>query len=193
MRGEYKRKSCGKCSTCELPPRARRIPDRDHGFDQMFGTTSACAENTPRRRPVTHHMGNYLRVRGEYSSISISLCAPRELPPRARRILLKTGDTGLGIGTTSACAENTRRPVYDWLSVWNYLRVRGEYYPTATRLYGAWELPPRARRIHTEAGKSHNRVGTTSACAENTYIGSIIYLTMRNYLRVRGEYTSVTT
>ena len=112
-----------------------------------------------------------------------------ELPPRARRIPFGAAHSQVNRGTTSACAENTRRPVYDWLSVWNYLRVRGEYYPTATRLYGAWELPPRARRIHTEAGKSHNRVGTTSACAENTYIGSIIYLTMRNYLRVRGEYS----
>ena len=67
VRGEYKRKSCGKCSTCELPPRARRIPDRDHGFDQMFGTTSACAENTYGKKHIILTMRNYLRVRGEYA------------------------------------------------------------------------------------------------------------------------------
>ena len=37
--------------------------------------------------------------------------------------------TGFYAGTTSACAENTPAP---WASIWNpwnYLRVRGEYYP----------------------------------------------------------------
>ena len=37
------------------------------------------------------------------------------------------------MGTTSACAENTRRK---WLmgdGFWNYLRVRGEYPPFAGR------------------------------------------------------------
>ena len=52
------------------------------------------------------------------------------------------------------------------------------------------ELPPRARRIlihDTEAGP---RIGTTSACAENTVFRASATATWRNYLRVRGEYNS---
>ena len=35
---------------------------------------------------------------------------------------------GVGGGTTSACAENTRALYTASLNCWNYLRVRGEYY-----------------------------------------------------------------
>ena len=31
-----------------------------------------------------------------------------------------------------------------------------------------WELPPRARRIHTNLPAYTEQIGTTSACAENT-------------------------
>ena len=51
-----------------------------------------------------------------------------------------------------------------------------------------WELPPRARRIHTPIrghGISH---GTTSACAENTGCARYPWGLAGNYLRVRGEY-----
>ena len=70
-----------------------------------------------------------------------------ELPPRARRILLKTGDAGLGIGTTSACAENTLWRGCVRRRRWNYLRVRGEYLLVWVPKKPAGELPPRARRI----------------------------------------------
>ena len=50
---------------------------------------------------------NYLRVRGEYDSISDAELLEQELPPRARRILIADhGHNNLN-GTTSACAENT--------------------------------------------------------------------------------------
>ena len=73
----------------------------------------------------------------------------------------------------------------------------------------AWELPPRARRIHpqryrllggggTTSACAENTKnphvepppthGTTSACAENTATAANLGLTGRNYLRVRGEY-----
>ena len=71
------------------------------------GTTSACAENTPIAFQVKPRRWNYLRVRGEYSSVLRSSPAVLELPPRARRIpefnLAQVRATG------------------------NYLRVRGEY------------------------------------------------------------------
>ena len=53
----------------ELPPRARRIQAKScngGSFDR-----------------------NYLRVRGEYGYRPIAGTHPRELPPRARRILLE--------------------------------------------------------------------------------------------------------
>ena len=50
------------------------------------------------------------------------------------------------------------------------------------------ELPPRARRIHAYGGIEAGIEGTTSACAENTISMCGCRPTMRNYLRVRGEY-----
>ena len=55
---------------------------------------------------VTH--GNYLRVRGEYMKMINIRKRRAELPPRARRILPFKVKTNILIGTTSACAENTR-------------------------------------------------------------------------------------
>ena len=50
------------------------------------------------------------------------------------------------------------------------------------------ELPPRARRIRIIVCCHRRTLGTTSACAENTfYILRRVQL-LRNYLRVRGEY-----
>ena len=50
-------------------------------------------------------------------------------------------------GTTSACAENTARPLHHAAGSGNYLRVRGEYHHTPHNLAVLAELPPRARRI----------------------------------------------
>ena len=70
----------------------------------------------------------------------------------------------------------------------NYLRVRGEYHREHDDEESFLELPPRARRILLTCGEAIAPVGTTSACAENTwFIGGGIG-TRGNYLRVRGEY-----
>ena len=96
----------------------------------LTGTTSACAENTARGWFFWPREWNYLRVRGEYRSEMTALIPCPELPPRARRILT-TPDSKLGgYGTTSACAENTRRRGCQKRKNRNYLRVRGEYCPT---------------------------------------------------------------
>ena len=67
VRGEYASSTCMMSMMVELPPRARRI----HGVQQapvvVLGTTSACAENTPRQWLPQPRTRNYLRVRGEYS------------------------------------------------------------------------------------------------------------------------------
>ena len=152
----------------ELPPRARRI-HLTAGLREAFrGTTSACAENTNSLRTAPGLGRNYLRVRGEYTGL-------RSTPPATP-------------GTTSACAENTsenRRPRGGFR---NYLRVRGEYVLSPTPVACWWELPPRARRIRRALSMACSRIGTTSACAENTAGAAAGPPAGWNYLRVRGEY-----
>ena len=111
-----------------------------------------------------------------------------ELPPRARRIpLMRCHSTSL-MGTTSACAENTRIDRTFACSPQNYLRVRGEYRPVAGSISNSTELPPRARRIPSCKSWGRPNRGTTSACAENTRKPGKPLASLRNYLRVRGEY-----
>jgi len=50
------------------------------------------------------------------------------------------------------------------------------------------ELPPRARRIPGITPKHNPSTGTTSACAENTWVSWVPGRLSWNYLRVRGEY-----
>ena len=127
-------------------------------------------------------------MRGEYHNSVVSNKPAAELPPRARRILalgIECFDTH---GTTSACAENTLR---NWpldTQLRNYLRVRGEYIALAILGLIKSELPPRARRIPSDAFSLSRVVGTTSACAENTTLTIKNPLPGVNYLRVRGEY-----
>ena len=73
-----------------------------------LGTTSACAENTEAGTADGDPLGNYLRVRGEYQATMLENTRQAELPPRARRILFTSLGTSVLVGTTSACAENTR-------------------------------------------------------------------------------------
>ena len=66
--------------------------------------------------------------------------------------------------------------------------MRGEY-ATAELLGGNYEeLPPHARRIPPSRVGDHGRIGTTSACAENTLKTHTEWVPLGNYLRMRGEY-----
>ena len=132
------------------------------------GTTSACAENTRSDRGGALFVGNYLRVRGEYALLPELFLLKSELPPRARRILGKDFLGDFFIGTTSACAENTLAYRTARTFIGNYLRVRGEYLLDDHGGVVVWELPPRARRIHSHGDHFDEILGTTSACAENT-------------------------
>ena len=67
--------------------------------------------------------------------------------------------------------------------------MRGEYPDPVDPIYLAEELPPRARRIHSNWVYRDYTLGTTSACAENTGAMNNYYDRRANYLRVRGEYT----
>ena len=168
VRGEYHTPRPKSNPHPELPPRARRI----HGVLQapvvVLGTTSACAENTVRALAFPLSAWNYLRVRGEYMLQIRVRVVDKELPPRARRIPSGVFCPSSGLGTTSACAENTTEISELASSVWNYLRVRGEYEVPSGSNHEDLELPPRARRIHQTLGWVTGCSGTTSACAENT-------------------------
>ena len=172
----------------ELPPRARRILLYAAAGMGASGTTSACAENTHPQLPGGRDVWNYLRVRGEYHSRPESPATPRELPPRARRILIISDNTSDAVGTTSACAENTAAAGWRGCRGGNYLRVRGEYFRLLSARSEPLELPPRARRIRGVMFATYVSDGTTSACAENTLEGWPETLSFWNYLRVRGEY-----
>ena len=152
------------------------------------GTTSACAENTVGVGVLCASGGNYLRVRGEYAPARPLGIFSSELPPRARRIPAREVMAAATEGTTSACAENTRRRGRWGFSHRNYLRVRGEYPPVRSWQPPLRELPPRARRIRRDCLYGHAQHGTTSACAENTRSDRGGALFVGNYLRVRGEY-----
>ena len=74
----------------------------------------------------------------------------------------------IGVGTTSAHAENTAKEAIRPHVYGNYLRARGEYKRLEAAEKNLEELPPRTRRI-PEVGKERiHEVGTTSAHAENT-------------------------
>ena len=147
VRGEYLQGRLDGCGFSELPPRARRIHILMNVAEPQVGTTSACAENTPRFSSSTKTRRNYLRVRGEYGDAPPKPLQNGELPPRARRI------PGLALtahacrGTTSACAENTTSRCGRSRQARNYLRVRGEYCCQESFYSLQLELPPRARRI----------------------------------------------
>ena len=108
MGGEYSWIAFWAGLPWELPPRARRIPGHHAGKYPASGTTSACAENTVYQPRYLGFSGNYLRVRGEYQATMLENTRQAELPPRARRILFTSLGTSVLVGTTSACAENTR-------------------------------------------------------------------------------------
>ena len=160
--------SPARTSRWELPPRARRIPSTDVLGRVRDGTTSACAENTSENSTVANIWGNYLRVRGEYRRRGHQKAEEAELPPRARRILHLASGAVHGLGTTSACAENTFIWQHQTSLNRNYLRVRGEYRVSPVRGCSHSELPPRARRIRKRRHTMRFLHGTTSACAENT-------------------------
>ena len=127
-------------------------------------------------------------MRGEYKTAVDAPSSTTELPPRARRIPGTAHRARSGHGTTSACAENTVSWCARAVSMWNYLRVRGEYTSSVVTSLRFSELPPRARRILSRHEGIRLEHGTTSACAENTSTVHPGPQGAWNYLRVRGEY-----
>ncbi len=69
--------------------------------------------------------------------------------------------------------------------------MRGEYSNAESKGTTSAELPPRARRILGRTESKIRLIGTTSACAENTYPHHHQCPWGWNYLRVRGEYDMI--
>ena len=172
----------------ELPPRTRRILHRFHPSRIMAGTTSAHAENTRIPACLLARKWNYLRARGEYQRQPQHSSQYAELPPRTRRIPPRSLIICFLVGTTSAHAENTLKPISPKVKFWNYLRARGEYDAMLALAKGGLELPPRTRRIRPPKHGPPWPRGTTSAHAENTIPAVVNIISFGNYLRARGEY-----
>ena len=86
VRGEYDDGLPNITAGQELPPRTRRIQLSTMIGAFAQGTPSAYAENTRCMASFAAATWNYLRVRGEYTSRTPPKAAPKELPPRTRRI-----------------------------------------------------------------------------------------------------------
>ena len=190
MRGEYELPGLFSITIPELPPHARRIRRVASVPGGVPGTTSACAENTPKPFGISTLTRNYLRMRGEYAARSFITNSTSELPPHARRIQSYDDFIRHLEGTTSACAENTSMMVSCTRLIRNYLRMRGEYPPYDKQNTVFLELPPHARRILYTPQTPRLGNGTTSACAENTLQQQAQQGWIGNYLRMRGEYLS---
>ena len=130
-------------------------------------------------------------MRGEYRKDGRIENLWPELPPHARRIRGVNPARRIIRGTTSACAENTEASHCLHEFHRNYLRMRGEYLMLVGSLWIRVELPPHARRIPGVLQDPRQRLGTTSACAENTATHKGLFIKLRNYLRMRGEYRYV--
>ena len=172
----------------ELPPRTRRIPEKNCPQFFHHGTTSAHAENTTTATPSFCRTWNYLRARGEYAAVAYANIHATELPPRTRRILKVPSWVNPTKGTTSAHAENTGRSGWTPEPPRNYLRARGEYITSVYMIKYIMELPPRTRRIRDGCSFLGVFNGTTSAHAENTGAWYHENFMCWNYLRARGEY-----
>ena len=187
-RGEYVAHLAAKSGIAELPPRTRRIRCALGSQIRDSGTTSAHAENTWSRVATADLARNYLRARGEYSTLVHDVGDHKELPPRTRRIHIPHLILATSTGTTSAHAENTASRRQKNAYRRNYLRARGEYRSKPSVTSSKGELPPRTRRIPMTSPINCSKYGTTSAHAENTLPVVASACTFRNYLRARGEY-----
>ena len=157
--GEYIADLRKPSSVAELPPLARGI--RSHILQRAFhlGITPACAGNTGRCLSCRRLLGNYPRLRGEYSLVVPPNIAAMELPPLTRGIPIHRVRDVLIHGITPACAGNTHPYTTHPESLRNYPRSRGEYRKSRPVYSGLSELPPLARGIHCLTGNFRLIVG----------------------------------
>ena len=110
-----------------------------------------------------------------------------ELPPHARRRVGSINIRNSFRGITSACAEKRTAHTLTSKKPRNYLRMRGEEWPSSLFSSQFRELPPHARRrVHSILFDVID-IGITSACAEKRTTPNRKIWILGNYLRMRGE------
>ena len=108
------------------------------------------------------------------------------LPPRVRSRLGNRYRHVKPCGITSACAEQTIRPLLTTERLRDYLRVCGADH--GITLSNPWNtgLPPRVRSRQCQLRHYELSPGITSACAEQTGPTRRLTYWIRDYLRVCG-------
>ena len=168
------------------PPRVRSRRDGYGPRHANRGITSACAEQTSRRRFVRRRSRDHLRVCGADPRSPNARSRMSGSPPRVRSRPWRSGVGRGRTGITSACAEQTTSPEHVLNTSRDHLRVCGadhSSHETNPRMVGS---PPRVRSRPRRATSSATSPGITSACAEQTPSASRDRLCLRDHLRVCG-------
>ena len=139
----------------------------------MSGITSACAEKRPTPNRKIWILGNYLRMRGEEVGYEHPGMGRAELPPHARRRVGSINIRNSFRGITSACAEKRTAHTLTSKKPRNYLRMRGEEWPSSLFSSQFRELPPHARRRGRPPTGKFGFWGITSACAEKSEVATL--------------------
>ena len=168
------------------PPRVRSRRAVARGNSRCPGITSACAEQT-RRHHLTHRQAwDHLRVCGADNTTVTNKAAETGSPPRVRSRRVQHRRARQQDGITSACAEQTRSMPQPCAAKRDHLRVCGADLRSGWRSGGDRGSPPRVRsRLDKVAGFTQ-RVGITSACAEQTCRPVSVCVKNQDHLRVCG-------
>ena len=188
------------------PPRVRSRPAATFRAPRTRRITSACAEQTAGQSAWLAHFRDHLRVCGADQSACSMPIEVRGSPPRVRSrpAAWSWSDGRSGSpprvrsrrpgrrrhnrrhGITSACAEQTPPFMTPQGSPRDHLRVCGaDVLGNQLRRFTLGS-PPRVRSRHVVHGLQVQRIGITSACAEQTLFGSTSATWQRDHLRVCG-------
>ena len=168
------------------PPRVRSRLGHQRTRRDSPGITSACAEQTRCNAGTATGAGDHLRVCGADDEVRLLDVPGAGSPPRVRSRPPLPGNGHVRDGITSACAEQT---VARWTPAcpnWDHLRVCGADNITPQPLVPPVGSPPRVRSRRFRFRFRFNRLGITSACAEQTCIGWLEYPAVVDHLRVCG-------
>ena len=99
--------SANVTATLGSPPRVRSRRIADYECRSPGGITSACAEQTIRFTTKIIARRDHLRVCGADMGMPRRTALVQGSPPRVRSRRARVVPQGLGVGITSACAEQT--------------------------------------------------------------------------------------
>ncbi len=168
MRGEHRASPARIPPSLGLPPHARGTLCLIPLLRSTSRSTPACAGNTESRSSSTDWKWVYPRMRGEHAWVSRVADTADGLPPHARGTLLIIVGTVGAVGSTPACAGNTRSrwPMVSRRKVCP--RMRGEHFHTCSQRSHEIGLPPHARGTRISTTEALQIVRSTPACAGNT-------------------------